>query len=175
MADRIFVGYWPAGEQGRQVLTGVQKPDFAQSPDFPICLWFCTRPETVTRWAGSSTCRLCGRLNGAMCLHHGDLTWPEGYRHYIEVHQVQPPLEFIAAARTAWACKPEDGPRLPEVPLGLPNINYDLPPDIDTTPSQLVYDIHGEMNSLVERAQFDRVVRMLERTAQRARDKRQPQ
>lgn len=50
----------------------------------------------VTSYRGWSTCRLCGKHNGSTELNLRGWTWPEGYRHYIEVHNVRPSPEFKA-------------------------------------------------------------------------------
>jgi len=53
----------------------------------------------VLSYMGSSNCRICdsqGRDMGYREFHVGDWVWPEGYRHYIEVHNVKPSDEFMA-------------------------------------------------------------------------------
>jgi|SRR5215208_4033156 len=50
----------------------------------------------VTSYRGWSTCRLCGKHNGSVQFDLRGWTWPEGYRHYIEVHNVRPSPEFKA-------------------------------------------------------------------------------
>jgi hypothetical protein len=54
---------------------------------------------------GSSTCRMCGQLNGnetfSFVFKSATWVWPSGLSHYIEDHQVRPSLafeEFITAA-----------------------------------------------------------------------------
>ena len=43
---------------------------------------------------GFSFCRLCGCRNGSQQLALDRWQWPEGFRHYIVVHQVRPSSEF---------------------------------------------------------------------------------
>ena len=45
-------------------------------------------------YRGSSTCRICGCLNGHRQYTHKGWTWPEGLLHYITEHNVQPSFEF---------------------------------------------------------------------------------
>lgn len=45
---------------------------------------------------GTSTCRICGCRNGHQDLTDGTYVWPSGYAHYVEVHGVKPPADFIA-------------------------------------------------------------------------------
>lgn len=50
----------------------------------------------VHRYRGLSTCRICGCGNGNIEYEYRGWRWPEGYRHYIEVHNVEPSPEFRA-------------------------------------------------------------------------------
>jgi hypothetical protein len=45
-------------------------------------------------YRGFSMCRLCGQRNGSHAYLLGDWEWPEGYRHYIEKHDVRPTAAF---------------------------------------------------------------------------------
>lgn len=47
------------------------------------------------RWMGHSTCRICGEMNGTQDLTDGTYVWPEGFGHYIELHDIRPPDEFV--------------------------------------------------------------------------------
>jgi len=51
-------------------------------------------------WRGFSWCRFrCdGRMSGHRDLTDGTYVWPEGFAHYVEVHNVKPPEEFIRHA-----------------------------------------------------------------------------
>jgi hypothetical protein len=53
---------------------------------------------------GSSYCRFgCESRQGSTCLTDGDWVWPAGLAHYVEVHQVPLPDEFLAAMqRNQW-------------------------------------------------------------------------
>lgn len=55
----------------------------------------------VERWFGTSPCRICGCENGSTCLSDGVFVWPAGFAHYVEVHAVRPPPEFVAHALRA--------------------------------------------------------------------------
>lgn len=43
-------------------------------------------------YKGWSDCRICGKPNGTSDYRLGGFVWPEGYRHYIEEHNV--PIDF---------------------------------------------------------------------------------
>lgn len=50
-------------------------------------------------WRGYAHCRFpgCSKIdNGSQDLTDGDWKWPSGYAHYLAVHDVKPPPEFIA-------------------------------------------------------------------------------
>lgn len=49
---------------------------------------------------GISTCRLCGQENGRSELTDGEWLWPDGLAHYLEVHEVRLPEEFVDHVRT---------------------------------------------------------------------------
>lgn len=79
--------------------------------------------ETLGRWMGFSWCRfntvpidqeiawhpsICSSSNmGDRDLTDGVYVWPEGFAHYVEVHQVKPPEDFLRHVR----------PHLEEVPI----------------------------------------------------------
>lgn len=48
----------------------------------------------VSRYRGWSTCRICGAANGSQEYALGLFRWPEGYKHYLTEHGVDPPNEF---------------------------------------------------------------------------------
>lgn len=48
----------------------------------------------VVQYKGMSQCRLCGQSNGSKEFTLGGFTWPEGYRHYLDEHRVEPDPEF---------------------------------------------------------------------------------
>jgi hypothetical protein len=43
---------------------------------------------------GHSTCRLCGKQNGASEYTVEHWTWPEGFQHYVLEHGVRPSPHF---------------------------------------------------------------------------------
>jgi hypothetical protein len=51
------------------------------------------------RFWGVSTCRFCGAENGREELTDGEWLWPDGLAHYLAVHEVRLPHEFVAHAR----------------------------------------------------------------------------
>lgn len=57
--------------------------------------------KMVEGWRGISWCRFnCGEHDmGSTDLGDGTYVWPQGFAHYVEVHNVKPPPEFIEHVR----------------------------------------------------------------------------
>jgi len=57
----------------------------------------------VHSYRGLSMCRICNKKNGykEYVLEISDriVNWPEGFRHYVEVHDVRPTDEFLETIR----------------------------------------------------------------------------
>ena len=50
---------------------------------------------------GYSLCRFCRCTNGSAALRDGAWIWPEGLAHYVDVHDVVLPAEFVKHAVAA--------------------------------------------------------------------------
>ena len=46
-------------------------------------------------FGGYSTCRFCGKENGALEVSDGTWYWPDGLAHYLSEHDVRLPREFV--------------------------------------------------------------------------------
>ena len=57
--------------------------------DFPV-------EDRVVSFRGHSHCRLCGCANGSREFRVDGWAWPEGFRHYVECHGVEPSPDFRA-------------------------------------------------------------------------------
>lgn len=54
-------------------------------------------------YKGWSTCRVCGKQVGSRDFTDGTYVWPEGFAHYITVHNAKPSRDFIEHAKaTVW-------------------------------------------------------------------------
>ncbi|MBK6903532.1 MAG: hypothetical protein IPH04_12220 [Saprospirales bacterium] len=51
--------------------------------------------ETVVYYRGFSECRVCKKMNGSNEKSDGLFYFPDGFKHYLEAHQVKPPQLFI--------------------------------------------------------------------------------
>lgn len=50
-------------------------------------------------YMGFSKCRCCGKINGTKTYYTDLFAWPEGYKHYIKEHGVQPTAAFVLHIR----------------------------------------------------------------------------
>ena len=48
----------------------------------------------IRRYKGGSICRICECRNGSTEFEFKGWTWPVGFEHYVEAHNVQPSLAF---------------------------------------------------------------------------------
>jgi hypothetical protein len=90
-----LIGYW----------TGPTAPDWPDPTDFVDPSWDQGERETIADYlrggfvfrafGGVSSCRFCGRENGALELSDGVWYWPDGLAHYVADHDVRLPSEFV--------------------------------------------------------------------------------
>ena len=100
-ADELrLIGYW----DGPQTRPGWPKvADFVDpsldTDEREFLADYLARGHVVRAFGGVSECRLCGRDNGALELSDGLFVWPDGLSHYVLVHSVRLPREFVQHAR----------------------------------------------------------------------------
>lgn len=51
------------------------------------------------KYCGISHCRCCGKNNGTQTYYSDLFAWPEGFKHYIKEHKVQPSAAFVLHIR----------------------------------------------------------------------------
>lgn len=93
-----LIGYW----------AGPTAPDWPDPRDFVDPTWDQGERETIADYlrcgfvfrafGGVSTCRFCGRQNGALELSDGVWYWPDGLVHYVTDHDVRLPSGFVEHA-----------------------------------------------------------------------------
>ncbi|MBD3408403.1 MAG: hypothetical protein GF411_19930 [Candidatus Lokiarchaeota archaeon] len=49
----------------------------------------------IVAYRGYSHCRICDQLNGSKEYHYNEWIWPQGFKHYIESHNVMPSQDFM--------------------------------------------------------------------------------
>ncbi len=108
MASKLrAVGYWRASDG----LDYLMYPDPRDLVDPDWCLDYRARivrylrsGNPLVQWRGMSNCRFGCGSNGSRCLTDNEWVWPEGLAHYVEVHLVRLPAEFVESmTRRRWA------------------------------------------------------------------------
>jgi hypothetical protein len=96
---RRALGYWHSKYE----------PSLPNPKDFVDRNWDPGERELVAKyleqgqhflaWMGLSDCRFCDVVTGPSCLCDDEYVWPEGFAHYVRVHGVRPPQEFVNHVR----------------------------------------------------------------------------
>ncbi len=93
-----FIGYWYRHE-GQEMPNPADFVDENWDPQEKVAvLAYLEKGKTLMSWRGFSWCRFkCSEppVPGTRCKTDGEWVWPEGFAHYIELHDVKPPQEFI--------------------------------------------------------------------------------
>lgn len=95
------VGFWRGKEQDTNDTRGFPRVENFIDPSWDadernrVVVYLTKGSHRVRRMRGHSTCRVCGCRNGSAGVSDGTYTWPSGFRHYIEGHNVKPPQDFI--------------------------------------------------------------------------------
>lgn len=108
--DHKFLGFWASStdpEADRYAQRDILLPwpaDFVDPAWDPAerarVVQYLKAAPPVEFWRGYSHCRLgCERLDGTRDLGDGTFVWPEGFAHYVEVHGIRPPEEFLEHVR----------------------------------------------------------------------------
>ncbi len=95
-----LIGYWMENlHDGHLALPQELVGEMADSVRDAVCAYLCAGDPFVT-YMGFSWCRFrCGHTGmGYRELTDGEWVWPEGLVHYVQVHSVVLPAEFVAAA-----------------------------------------------------------------------------
>ena len=95
MTDRKLLGYWRNAEH----------PELPDANALVDNTWDVEEREAVAGYLGNglvamsfmgySECRICGNQNGDLEFTDGAYQWPSGLAHYVEVHAVRLPDEFV--------------------------------------------------------------------------------
>lgn len=94
----IEVGFWYPGldKQGFHYPRVEAAVDPSWDPaERALVLAYLKSGKTHEQYRGCSPCRVCGISNGSQEFTDNVYVWPEGYAHYVELHDVKPPQEFL--------------------------------------------------------------------------------
>jgi len=123
----IKVGYWYSAAPENQEYTRPQARPLAWAGqwEFLNALRVVESESVKKHYKGWSTCRICGCKNGSSDYTYKCFRWPSGFAHYVEVHNVKPPLTFrdmvmrSAGAILLGTGRREDGLRVGPPPVSL--------------------------------------------------------
>ena len=94
------IGYWRSDER-----PWLPNPQDFVDPDWTgtekeLVIYYLRHGHVIAQWKGFSFCRF-GCLPafdenmGSTCMADRTYVWPEGFAHYVEIHNVRPPKEFV--------------------------------------------------------------------------------
>lgn len=89
-------GFWRSSQnsEDRELPMPAEGKVWRGQAEFLDALEKLEAKANVAHYRGWSTCRLCKCVNGSTEFSARGWVWPEGYRHYVEVHNVRPSLAF---------------------------------------------------------------------------------
>jgi hypothetical protein len=91
-------GYWRKSERKSVVSFSSSLPwPVATTNDHSIFLAALEQVEKMAieqAFRGWSNCRLCQKTNGSTEFSYNGWRWPQGFRHYVAAHGVDPTPEF---------------------------------------------------------------------------------
>lgn len=88
-------GFWYSKDEPNLPKPVPNSEPFDEQGEFLSRLAKKEKTASQTQYRGWSTCRLCKKMNGSCEFSSGGWTWPEGYSHYVKVHNVRPSDEFF--------------------------------------------------------------------------------
>ncbi|MFC1611737.1 hypothetical protein ACFL6C_12315 [Myxococcota bacterium] len=114
---KIKIGFWRGPEGSKDA--GLPDPrDFVDPGWDPqekrLVVQYLKEGGELHAYLGYSWCRFDTSHRGMGCrdLTDGTYVWPEGLVHYLEVHDVKPPREFITHVLQQLSRDPSSTPRL---------------------------------------------------------------
>ena len=93
-----LIGYWThngSSEEGYPDPCKMQDPKFWETRDKAGVIKYLKNGRHCNQYLGYSGCRICDQMLGTHERTDGVWCWPDKLEHYIEVHDVVLPEEFI--------------------------------------------------------------------------------
>ena len=88
-------GYWSEGKNSNYPMPFVNEKPWSGKIEFLNKLVEIQKKSKIEHYKGISFCRICNIINGSREYRRKEWKWPEGFFHYIMVHNVKPTQEFI--------------------------------------------------------------------------------
>jgi hypothetical protein len=95
MKHRKIIGYWYSTFEPQYPMPIANNVPFPNKINIIKALQAKEAVAQKKFAKGWSTCRICKKSNGSVEYESGNYTWPEGYLHYLEDHNVVPDSEFV--------------------------------------------------------------------------------
>ena len=104
MALLKIIGYWKSDmEEQYPHPSAFVGPDWDKDEKQQV-IDYLNQGVVLQAYRGLSWCRFgCKRVNmGSKEMTDGEFLWPEGFVHYIELHNVKPPAQFIQTCKNSF-------------------------------------------------------------------------
>jgi hypothetical protein len=92
---RIPIGYWHSKYEPNLPFPKENSSYLSQSDKDILIQYLTNSNHKKIHCLGHSECRICDKINGSLDIFDGKYIWPEGLSHYIEMHDVELPDEFV--------------------------------------------------------------------------------
>jgi len=89
------IGYWREKENSNENLPWPQEGKLSDEVKQKV-VDYLNKGKEYEAWLGWSNCRICGKMNGSICMTDGEFVYPEGYSHYIKDHNIMPDIGLLA-------------------------------------------------------------------------------
>lgn len=87
-------GFWREGKESSLPMPVARQEAWKGRGEFLKSLAKKEKRANKAKFKGDSLCRLCKKLNKSGEYSFEGWAWPEGFRHYVEKHNVRPSLAF---------------------------------------------------------------------------------
>lgn len=99
MLNHIHIGYWRRKEDSEEDLPWPKEGRLPLETKQKIASYL-KNGEEHHAYRGWSNCRICGKMNGSVCMTNGEFVYPEGYAHYILDHNIEPDVRLLTKVLT---------------------------------------------------------------------------
>lgn len=98
MSSLRLIGYWKSEDSAEWPEVTQFVDEGWDDTERHMVAVYLSNGTVARQWRGWSYCRICGEQNGDSDLTDGVFIWPEGLAHYVHVHAVRLPADFVSHA-----------------------------------------------------------------------------